>query len=224
MVVDPSSSGPAGARDKEVGVVVIDEGFFAHERALIESHNIGPRTRIWAFAHIMDGAEIGEDCNICDHVFVESGAKVGSRVTIKNNALIWDGVTIEDDVFIGPNVVFTNDLWPRVSEPTPRKDWLPTLVQNGASIGANVTVVCGIVVGRYAMVGAGGVVVKSVADHALVVGSPARQIGWVCRCGRRLPESLVCLGCGRRYRAEVVEDSEKLVENQLARSSPPSLK
>lgn len=191
-----------------------DDTFFAHERALVESRNIGPRTRIWAFAHVMDGAEIGEDCNICDHVFVESGAKVGSRVTIKNNALIWDGVTIENDVFIGPNVVFTNDLWPRVNERTPREDWLPTHVRSGASIGANVTVVCGIVVGRYAMIGAGSVVVKSVADHALVVGNPARQIGWACHCGRQLPEALVCFGCGRRYWTNVADDSERLVEKE----------
>jgi acetyltransferase-like isoleucine patch superfamily enzyme len=162
----------------------------------------------------MDGAEIGQDCNICDHVFIESGAKVGSRVTIKNNALIWDGVTIEDDVFIGPNVVFTNDLWPRADDRTPRGEWLPTLVRSGASIGANVTVVCGITVGRLAMVGAGGLVVKSVADHALVVGSPARQIGWACRCGRRLPDSLVCLGCGRRYRTEAVGDTTTLLERE----------
>jgi UDP-2-acetamido-3-amino-2,3-dideoxy-glucuronate N-acetyltransferase len=171
---------------------------FVHPLALCESDDIGPRTRVWAFAHVLPGARIGADCNVGDHAFVEGGAVVGSSVTIKNNVLLWDGVTVEDEVFLGPNAVFTNDLRPRAAVRKGREGWLPTLVRRGATIGANATVVCGITVGRWAMVGAGAVVAADVADHALVVGNPARQVGWACRCGERLPDDLEC-ACGRAY-------------------------
>jgi acetyltransferase-like isoleucine patch superfamily enzyme len=172
---------------------------FVHQLALCESDDIGPRSRVWAFAHVLPGARIGADCNVCDHAFVEGGAVVGNSVTIKNNVLLWDGVTIEDEVFLGPNAVFTNDIRPRAAVKKGREAWLPTLVRQGATIGANATVVCGVTVGRWAFVGAGAVVTADIPDHALVVGNPARQVGWACECGERLPDKLVC-GCGRSYR------------------------
>jgi len=173
---------------------------FVHPRALCESDDVGARTRIWAFAHVMQGARIGADCNVGDHAFVEGGAVIGDRVTIKNCVLIWDLVTVEDDVFLGPNVVFTNDRVPRSGAlKRPRDTWLPTLVRRGATLGANATIVCGVTIGAAAFVGAGSVVTRDVPAHALVVGNPARRIGWVCACGERLGADLVC-GCGRRHR------------------------
>jgi acetyltransferase-like isoleucine patch superfamily enzyme len=176
----------------------LDPSVFVHPNALCESESVGARTRVWAFAHVMKGAWVGSDCNICDHAFVESGAKIGNHVTVKNAVLVWDKVTVEDDVFLGPNMVFTNDLNPRVAFKKSPDAFLPTLVRRGASIGANATIVCGVTVGSQAFVGAGAVVTKNVLDHALVVGNPARRTGWVCACGGKLNASLVC-ACGRRY-------------------------
>lgn len=173
---------------------------FVHPTALVESDQIGPGTRVWAFAHVMAGASIGAGCNVCDHVFVESGAIVGDRVTLKNNVLLWDGVTIEDEVFVGPNAVFTNDRTPRAAVKKPPELFVPTVVRRGATIGANATVVCGVTVGRFAFVAAGAVVTRDVPPYALVAGNPGRRVGWACECGVRLPESLTCASCGRRYR------------------------
>jgi len=175
-----------------------DPSVFVHGNALCESEDLGPRTRVWAFAHIMKGARIGADCNIGDHAFVESGAIIGNRVTVKNSVLIWDKVVIEDEAFLGPNMVFTNDLVPRAAFKNPPEKFLPTIVKRGASIGANATVVCGVTVGEQAFVGAGSVVTRDVAAHALVMGNPARRRSWVCSCGKKLPGSLHC-SCGRRY-------------------------
>ena len=175
-----------------------DPQVFVHELGLCESREVGDGTRIWAFAHVMDGAKVGSDCNIGDHAFVESGAVVGNRVTIKNAVLVWDKVTIEDEVFLGPNVVFTNDRTPRVEYKNEMLTFTPTLVQRGASVGAQSTIVCGVNVGPYSMIGAGSVVVNDVLAHQLVVGNPARPIGWACRCGQRLSEDYVC-ACGRQY-------------------------
>ena len=172
---------------------------FIHAQALCETDAVGPGTRIWAFAHIMKGATVGADCNVGDHAFIESGARVGDRVIVKNNALIWDKVTIEDEVFVGPNVVFTNDMNPRVAFKNPPERFLPTLVQRGATIGANATIVCGITIGAQAFIGAGSVVIRDVPPHALVVGNPARRVGWVCVCSQRLRRDLTC-ACGRQYR------------------------
>jgi UDP-2-acetamido-3-amino-2,3-dideoxy-glucuronate N-acetyltransferase len=176
----------------------LDGSVLIHQAALCESTDIGAGTRIWAFTHVMKGARIGTDCNICDHVFVEDGAVVGNRVTVKNNTLIWDGVSIEDDVFVGPNVVFTNDLKPRATIRKNRESFIGTLVQRGATIGANATIVCGVTIGPMAFVGAGSVVTRDVHAHALAIGNPARQIAWVCECGERLPDTLACT-CGRGY-------------------------
>jgi acetyltransferase-like isoleucine patch superfamily enzyme len=175
-------------------------GPFVHPQALCESDAVGAGTRVWAFAHILPGAVVGADCNICDHAFIEGGATVGDRVTVKNNVLVWDGVRVGDDVFLGPNAVFTNDMNPRAAFKKPPEQFLGTTVEQGATIGANATIVCGVTIGRHAFVGAGSVVTRSVAPHALVVGNPARAIGWMCECGERLPESLECT-CGRRYTA-----------------------
>jgi UDP-2-acetamido-3-amino-2,3-dideoxy-glucuronate N-acetyltransferase len=179
-----------------------DQSVFVHPNALCESDDVGPRTRVWAFAHVMSGAVVGSDCNICDHAFIESGARIGNHVTVKNNVLLWDKVTIEDEVFLGPNAVFTNDLTPRVAFKKKPEDFKPTLVRRGASIGANATIVCGVTIEEQAMVGAGAVVTRDVPAYALVVGNPARQIGWMCACGERLGDDLVCRRCGRRYRED----------------------
>lgn len=171
---------------------VMDLGVFVHPRALCESDSVGAGTRVWAFAHVLPGAVVGRACNIGEGAFIEDGAVVGDRVTVKNGVLIWDGVTIEDDVFLGPGTVFTNDLRPRAEIRRGSVGFVPTLVRRGASLGANVTVVCGVTIGSYAMVAAGSVVTRDVPDHALVAGNPARQRGWVCTCGERLGADLAC--------------------------------
>jgi UDP-2-acetamido-3-amino-2,3-dideoxy-glucuronate N-acetyltransferase len=148
----------------------------------------------------MKGAVIGADCNVGDHAFIESGARLGNRVTVKNCVLVWDKVTVEDEVFLGPNMVFTNDMNPRAAFKKSADAFLPTVVRRGASIGANATIVCGVTIGEAGFVGAGTVVIHDVPAHAVVVGNPGHQIGWMCACGERLGETLVCT-CGRRYRA-----------------------
>jgi len=188
---------------------------FQHRLAVVETGvTIGPRTRIWAFVHVLSGVVIGEDCNICDHTFIEGEVRIGKRVTIKCGVSLWEGVIVEDDVFIGPNAVFTNDKRPRSRK---HPEHFPTiLLKEGASLGANATILPGITVGRWAMVGAGAVVTHDVPDYALVIGTPARLMGWVCECGEKLSLSaarqLAC-GCGRRY--EQV-DATKLRECQPA--------
>jgi UDP-2-acetamido-3-amino-2,3-dideoxy-glucuronate N-acetyltransferase len=172
--------------------------YFVHPRALVETEDIGEGTRVWAFAHVMKGAVVGKNCNICDHAFVESNVTVGDGVTIKNGVAIWDGVSLGDHVFVGPNAVFTNDLNPRAEVKKSREQYVETKVQEGASIGANATIVCGVTIGPYAFIGAGTVVIRDVPAYALVVGNPARQIGNMCECGESLPESLVC-ACGNRF-------------------------
>lgn len=151
--------------------------FFVHPQGLCESSKIGDRTRIWAFAHVLPGATLGEDCNICDHVFIENDVKLGHRVTVKCGVQLWDGVELEDDVFIGPNATFTNDRFPR-SKQYPEK-FARTVVGKGASIGANATILPGITIGRNAMIGAGAVVTKDVPPNAIVKGNPARIAGYV---------------------------------------------
>jgi len=151
--------------------------FFRHGNALVETELIGEGTRVWAFAHILPGAKIGSDCNICDHVFIENDVVIGDRVTIKCGVQIWDGLRIEDDVFIGPNATFTNDLFPR-SKVYPEK-FATTVIQKGASIGANATILAGKTIGKNSMVGAGAVVTRDVPPNSIVVGNPARVSGYV---------------------------------------------
>jgi len=174
-------------------------GGIRHATALVESDRVGEGTNVWAYAHVMKGAVVGRHCNIGDHAFVESGAVVGDEVTIKNGVAVWQYVTVENRVFLGPNCTLTND-----NRPRSKRDWTPvaTTIREGATVGANATIVCGCHVGRYAFVGAGAVVTKPVPDHAVVFGSPARVRGWVCECCQPLTGSgrhLVCRTCGLRY-------------------------
>lgn len=173
---------------------------YTHETAVVEPDvSIGDGTRVWHHCHLRSGAVIGSGCNLGKNVFVDSGAVIGNGVKIQNNVSVYSGVSIEDEVFVGPSAVFTNDLYPRAANPT----WeiTPTLVRRGASIGANATIICGNEVGSFATVGSGAVVTASVEDHALVVGNPARVVGWVCECGQvahrgtQRPESFMCESC-----------------------------
>ena len=172
--------------------------FFAHDTAIVEDGaNIGKGTRIWHHTHVRTECQIGENCNIGKNCYVDSGAVIGSNVKIQNNVSVYHGVEIEDDVFVGPSAVFTNDFYPRAF----MDDWkvTKTYIKHGASIGANATIVCGNTVGEYATVGSGSVVTKDVNPHALVVGNPAKQIGWVCKCGYKLDDNFICPNCNNQY-------------------------
>jgi len=149
---------------------------FQHETALVHTSQVGAGTRIWAYTNILEGAVIGKDCNICDHVFIENQVKIGDRVTIKCGVQVWDGITLEDDVFVGPNATFTNDKHPRSQ--THLSEYPQTVVKMGASIGANATILPGLTIDRGAMIGAGAVVTKNVPPHAIIVGNPARIHGY----------------------------------------------
>jgi len=172
--------------------------FFKHDRSLVHpGAQIGEGSRVWANANILDGAIIGEHCNICDGCYVERGAIIANHVTLKNGVAVFDGVTLHDDVFVGAGVAFINDRNPR----SHRSDaWVleKTIVQKGATIGANATVMCGVTIGTYAVIGAGCVVIKNVPDYTIVVGNPARWAGYACCCGRTLSEELKCT-CGASY-------------------------
>jgi acetyltransferase-like isoleucine patch superfamily enzyme len=158
--------------------------YYCHPLALVETTNVGEGTRIWAFVHILPGASIGKNANICDHCYIESGVKVGDNVTLKCGVYLWDGIVLDNNVFVGPNVVFTNDLRPRSKNANYQLQ--TTVIQQGASLGANSTILAGIKIGRYAMTGIGSVVTRSVPDYALVYGNPARQHGWVDEAGNKL--------------------------------------
>ena len=177
-----------------------EKGVFIHPNALVESENIGEGTKIWAFVHILPGAKIGKNCNICDHVFIENDVIIGDNVTIKSGVQIWDGVRIDNNVFIGPNATFTNDIRPR-SKIYP-SEFIKTYIKEGASIGANVTIVCGVTIGKWAMIGAGAVVTKDVPDYALVYGVPAKVRGYVCECGKDLhfEGNTATCECGKVYK------------------------
>ena len=154
---------------------------FRHPQALVESQHVGRGTRIWAFAHVLPGAVIGDDCNICDHTFIENDVVIGNRVTIKCGVQVWDGLRIEDDVFVGPNATFTNDPMPRSRQHL--REYPVTYIRRGASIGANATILPGLTIGQNAMVGAGAVVTRSVPPHAVVVGNPAHIVRYAGSTG-----------------------------------------
>jgi UDP-2-acetamido-3-amino-2,3-dideoxy-glucuronate N-acetyltransferase len=184
--------------------MAVADGVFVHPQGLCESDDVGAGTRVWAFAHVLPGARVGRDCNICDCAFVEDGAVLGDRVTVKNGTLVFAGVTCEDEVFLGPNVLFTNDMRPRAAIKRTGDALLATTVRRGASLGAGVVVVCGVEIGANAFAAAGAVVTGDVPAHAFVAGNPAARKGWVCACGDHLDDRLVCTACDTKH--EVMAD------------------
>jgi UDP-2-acetamido-3-amino-2,3-dideoxy-glucuronate N-acetyltransferase len=184
----------------------MEKDYFAHETAVIdEGCTIGKGTKIWHFSHIMTGSEIGENCNIGQNVVVLPGVKLGKNVKVQNNVSVYTGVICDDDVFLGPSMVFTNVINPRSA--IIRKDsYQTTIVEKGASIGANSTILCGNIIGRFAFIGAGAVVTKDVKPYALVIGNPARQTGWMSEFGHKLifdeKGFAICPESGERYRLE----------------------
>ena len=209
-------------------------GVFIHESSYVDDGaSVGDGTKIWHFCHVMPGAVIGERCSLGQNVVVMPRTRIGNNVKIQNNVSIYEGVELEDDVFCGPSMVFTNVINPR-SAVSRKHEYQRTVVRRGATIGANATVICGVTLGEYAFVGAGAVVTKDVKSFALVTGVPARQVGWMCRCGERLgaagtgnreqgteapgssgsrfpvPGSLVCSACGTKY--ELHDDTLRLAE------------
>lgn len=184
-------------------------GYFVHESSYIDDGaTIGEGTKIWHFCHIQSGSEIGENCTLGQNVNVSNNVKIGNGCKLQNNVSVYEGVELEDNVFCGPSMVFTNDLTPRAQFPKGRVGYLKTLIREGASIGANSTVVCGNVIGKYAMIASGAVVTCDVPDYALMKGVPAKQSGWCCKCGNVLKNGLFCEKCGREY----TETDGKLVD------------
>lgn len=172
--------------------------YFVHESSYVDDNvEIGEGTKIWHFCHIQKGSVIGKNCSLGQNVNIGNNVKIGNGVRIQNNVSVYEGVELGDNVFCGPSCVFTNVITPRAHFPV-HGVYSKTLVKEGASLGANCTIVCGHTVGKSALIGSGAVVVKDVKDYALMVGVPARQIGWVCECGKRLDDSLIC-ECGRHY-------------------------
>jgi len=172
---------------------------FIHPTSVIDDDvRIGVGTKVWHFSHILKGSKVGENCNIGQNVVIGPNVSIGDGCKIQNNVSVYEGVTLEDYVFCGPSVVFTNVYNPRAHIPR-MKELRKTLVKKGATLGANCTIICGVTIGKYAFVGAGAVVTKDVPDYALVVGNPARQIGWMCECGNRLGEDFICPVCGKSY-------------------------
>jgi UDP-2-acetamido-3-amino-2,3-dideoxy-glucuronate N-acetyltransferase len=174
--------------------------YFVHKSSYVDDNVvIGEGTKIWHFCHIQSEAKIGKNCSFGQNVNIARNVKIGNGVKIQNNVSIYEGVELEDDVFCGPSMVFTNDLTPRSKYPKGNTKYKKTLVKTGASIGANATIVCGHIIGRWAMIAAGAVVTKNVPDYALMVGIPARQVGWVCECGLKLEDISECSSCHRKY-------------------------
>lgn len=188
--------------------------YFVHESAYIdEDVIIGQGTSIWYFSHVQKGARIGKNCTIGQNVNIGDNVIIGNHVKIQNNVSVYEGVELEDYVFCGPSMVFTNVINPRCKYPQKgRAHYIRTLVKEGASIGANATIVCGHTIGRHAFIAAGAVVVSDVPDYALMVGVPAKRRGWICECGERLKNGMTCKKCGRTYYEEngVLNEVEKV--------------
>ena len=175
--------------------------FFVHPTSIVDDNvEIGEGTKIWHFSHIQSGAKIGKKCSFGQNVNVSNNVVIGNGVKVQNNVSLYEGVELKDYVFCGPSCVFTNDLTPRAKYPKGAAAYKKTLVKTGASIGANATVVCGHTIGKWALIGAGAVVTGDVPDHALMLGVPAKQKGWVCECGELLKNGLQCDKCGRKYK------------------------
>lgn len=186
------------------------KAYYAHPTAVVESDAIGEGTRIWHFAHVRNGSKIGKNCNVGKSVYIDTDAAIGNNVKIQNFVSVYKGVVIEDDVFVGPSATFTNDLYPRAFI-WDEEHVVPTHVNSGVSIGANSTIICGITIGEYAMIGAGSVVAKDVPAFALIFGNPAELKGYVCYCGRRLEKIIKegatrtvfrCENCGKEVEIE----------------------
>lgn len=185
--------------------------YFVHESSYVDDGcEIGAKTSIWHFSHIISGTKIGERCNIGQNVVIGGNVVVGNGCKIQNNVSIYEGVELEDDVFCGPSMVFTNVFTPR-SHVSRKNEYLPTPVRKGATIGANATIVCGNEIGAFAFIGAGSVVTKPVPSQALMVGNPAKQIGWMCKCGERLPQDSHCQRCDTKYKIESASNAIKEV-------------
>lgn len=185
--------------ETKTGSKKTSEQAFVHPTAVIDPETrIGKNSKIWHFSHVLNGSKVGERCNIGQNVVIGPDVTIGSGCKIQNNVSVFKGVTLEDGVFCGPSMVFTNIYNPR-AEIRKMDQVRPTMVKKGATIGANATIICGSILGRYSFVGAGSLVNKNIPDHALVVGNPAKQIGWACHCGERLTDDLECTACGNRY-------------------------
>ena len=190
--------------------------FFIHPTSIVdEDVEIGEGTKVWHFCHIQSGARIGKNCSFGQNVNVSNHVNIGNGVKVQNNVSLYEGVELEDYVFCGPSCVFTNDLTPRAKYPKGHAGYRKTVVKEGASIGANATIVCGHSIGKWALVGAGAVVTSNVPAHAVMLGVPARQKGWLCECGELLEENLICCQCGRQYRKTDHGLEEELCNSEI---------
>jgi UDP-2-acetamido-3-amino-2,3-dideoxy-glucuronate N-acetyltransferase len=191
----------------------INKKYFVHESSYVDNDvSIGDNSKIWHFSHIQSGAEIGSNCSIGQNVNIGNNVKIGNSVKIQNNVSVYEGVELEDYVFCGPSMVFTNVKNPRSEFPQRgSKHYLKTLVKKSASIGANVTIVCGVTIGEYAMIGSGAVVTKDVPAYALMAGMPARRIGWISKAGGRLGDDFICPVDGTAYRQVTTNEIEEMV-------------
>lgn len=177
------------------------KNYYIHESSFVDDDvKIGKGTKIWHFCHLQANSIIGKNCSLGQNVNISNGVKIGNNVKIQNNVSIYEGITVEDNVFCGPSCVFTNDLTPRSIYPKGRKNYKKTILKKGCTIGANSTIVCGTIIGKCAMIGAGSVVTKNVKNHELVIGNPAKHYKWVCECGEVLDKNLICNKCKRKYR------------------------
>lgn len=189
----------------------MERDYFVHESSYVDENvTIGKGTKIWHFSHVQSGAVIGENCSLGQNVNISNNVVLGNGVKIQNNVSVYEGVTVGNDVFLGPSCVFTNDLTPRAKYPKGHENYKKTVVGDGASIGANATIVCGHSIGKSAMVAAGAVVCRDVDDYELVAGVPAKHMGYICACGKLFKDNFVCDKCNRKYRIK----NEKLYEEE----------
>lgn len=189
-------------------------GYYLHPTSIIDERvQIGAGTKIWCFCHIQKGARIGKDCSLGQNVNISNNVQIGNNVKIQNNVSIYEGVKIEDNVFCGPSCVFTNDYTPRAKYPKGNENYVHTLVKHDATIGANATIVCGVTLGEYCFIGAGAVVVSDVPSHAIMLGVPAKQKGWACRCGKHLIKEgdiYICNDCRMKFKKRAIKNQDGL--------------